>query len=557
MKIKSYQPINSRTDFFYYMFRNILLVGFPLTFISALLLSSIHSSAAELSSADSVSLSIPTACTLSNEINDNHSTSIINGRYVQDIGKTTITTYCNDENGYVVYAAGYSNNELGNTKLISDRSTGLNNFDILTGTATSGDNSAWAMKLSTTNVGNLGGEPGSEEYGYITNNDGDIVQTNQGDDTPTIISPYNEYSAVPSQWTPVISKPSETVASTTGSSFSTTYAAYVSNTQPSGNYNGKVRYLLAHPYTGPTTLYMQDVATWKDSLNTHDTVLALDKRDYKAYWVTKLKDGHIWMTENLAIDLSYVDGAGNTVTRTFTSNDTDLNVIYDESTGSYAEYGGDGYTENNGVISWTPKDTAITSTIRGTSAPNWTNSTIYPYSAKKEDGPSSGHESLGNYYNWTAAIASNDSTSKNSSTISSIANNPKNSICPKGWRLPTISNQASTLPGSTNEFGRLNQLYNDGLTSGTGSGTKLMESPLWFVRSGNVNGTSLDNYWSNGNYWSSTVYNSNYAYRLNFSADSVNPANYDSDRNRGRSVRCVAQQPPVSAFSCNSFTKKD
>ena len=539
-KIKVHKTIESKTDFFYYAFRNILLVGLPLVFVSALALSLSSSSAAELSSADSVSIAIPTACTLVSELNDAHSTSIVNGRYVSDIGKSTITTYCNDENGYVVYAAGYSNNELGNNKLISDRTTSTNNFDISTSTATSGDTSAWAMKLTTTNVGNLGGEAGNEEYGYITNNDGNVVQTNQGTDTPTIISPYSEYSAIPNQWTPVVSKSSNTVASTTGSSFSTTYAAYISITQPSGAYNGQVRYLIAHPYTGPTVLYMQDVAEWKDTLNVGDTALALDKRDYKAYWVTKLKDGHIWMTQNLAIDLSYVDGAGNTVLRTFTSNDTDLNVIYDSNTGEYAEYGGNGYTENNGVISWVPKDTAITSTIRGTSAPDWANSNVYPYSAKKEDGPSSGHESLGNYYNWTAAIASNDSTSRNSSTLSNVANNPKNSICPKGWRLPTISNQANTLPGSTNEFGRLNQLYNDGITSGTGSGTKLMEAPLWFVRSGYVNNTSLYNYGSRGSYWSSTVYNGNNAYYLYFNAGSVDPASY-YNRYYGRSVRCVAK----------------
>lgn len=181
------------------------------------------------------------------------------------------------------------------------------------------------------------------------------------------------------------------------------------------------------------------------------------------------------MTENLAIDLSYVDGAGNTIVRTFTSEDTDLT---DHSlTGAYAD--GYAYDENTGITTWTPKDTAITSTIRGASAPNWANSNVYPNSANKVDDPSTGHESLGSYYNWTTAIASNNSTSKSSSTLNNITNNPQNSICPKGWRLPTISNQASTLPGSTNEFGRLNQLYNDGITSGTGSGTKLMKSPLW------------------------------------------------------------------------------
>ena len=94
---------NNYTEFYYHFFRNTLIVSLPLLIISALILSSLHSFAAELSSADSVNISIPTSCTLINEVNDAHNASIINGRYVSDIGKSTITTYCNDENGYVVY----------------------------------------------------------------------------------------------------------------------------------------------------------------------------------------------------------------------------------------------------------------------------------------------------------------------------------------------------------------------------------------------------------------------------------------------------------------------
>ena len=342
-------------DFFYHAFRNILIIGLPLVIISTIALSSFHSSAAELSSADNLSISIPTACTLVSEVNDAHSTQVLNGTYVPDIGKTTITTYCNDENGYVIYAAGYSNDELGNNKLISSRSTSSTNFDIPSNTNSSGNTSGWAMKLTTTNVGNLGGEPGNERYGYITNNDGNIVQTNQGTDTPTIETAYNNiYGIVPSQWAKVVTKPSNTVASTTGSSFSTTYAVYASTTQPAGTYNGQVRYLLAHPSVSPNIQYMQDVANWKDELGINETALALDRRDYKAYWVTKLEDGHIWMTQNLAIDLSFTDALGNTVMRTFTSEDTDLNVIYDPDTdsNSYQEYGGDGY--NYDIVNYPP-----------------------------------------------------------------------------------------------------------------------------------------------------------------------------------------------------------
>ena len=92
----------------------------PLLIISVLVLSSFHSSAAELSQADNLAISIPTACTLSSLINGEHSKSILNGTYESGIGQTILTTYCNDKNGYVVYASGFSNNELGNNKLISN-----------------------------------------------------------------------------------------------------------------------------------------------------------------------------------------------------------------------------------------------------------------------------------------------------------------------------------------------------------------------------------------------------------------------------------------------------
>ena len=512
--------MSSRVDFFYYAFRNILFISLPILVISAFVLSSFHSSAAELSQADNLAISVPSSCTLSSLINGEHSKSILNGTYESGIGQSIITTYCNDRNGYVVYAIGSSNNELGNNKLVSNINDNLNNYDIVSGTATSGTTSNWAMKLSTSDI------------------DSSIINTNVGDDTPTIEPEYkDQYVIVPTTWTKVLSKPSGTVASTTGSSFTTTYATYVSTTQPAGTYLGQVRYLLAHPATNPKVLYMQDVAEWKDELNTHDTVLAIDKRDHKAYWVTKLLDGHIWMTQNLAIDLNVGENEDKTpIMRTFTSEDTDLNTIYDETTGSYAEYDdGYGYDSTSDIISWTPADSAATTKFTGTGPiANWQNSTIEPYSATKTDGPSTGHESLGNYYNWTATIASNDSSSLAASTYNNVANNPQNSICPKGWRLPTISSQSNALPNSTNEFGRLNYLYEN-----------VLISPLFFTGAGYINDTAQHTR-ANGNgvYSSSTAYNISSVYgagvgNAKFSIDWW--GGVYSGRRGGWSVRCVAR----------------
>ena len=113
--------MSSRIDFFYYTFRNVLLVSVPLLVVSALILgfSIPHSSAAN-SGSDSVTLTLSTSCTLSSSIITPHHASLNGGQYEEGIGNTRINTYCNDNNGYSIYAIGTSNNMDGNTDLVSD-----------------------------------------------------------------------------------------------------------------------------------------------------------------------------------------------------------------------------------------------------------------------------------------------------------------------------------------------------------------------------------------------------------------------------------------------------
>ena len=172
--------MSSRIDFFYYAFRNILLVGLPLTIISCLVLSnlSLHSSATS-SGTDNLTISIYTACTLSSTVNNEHNSVVDVGTYKTNIGKTTIITLCNDGNGYSVYAIGYSNNEESNNKLIN---TSYPQYSIDTGLATSGLTSQWAMKLN-----NIENDPSPTP----------AVITSSYDDT---------YGLVPDAWTKVAGK---------------------------------------------------------------------------------------------------------------------------------------------------------------------------------------------------------------------------------------------------------------------------------------------------------------------------------------------------------------
>ena len=492
---------NTYTEFYYHFFRNILIIALPLFVISALVLSLPHSSA---NGVDTLTLTLSSSCTMSSVVDIEHNGSLTSGTYIQNIGQTTIKTLCNDGNGYSVYAVGYSNNEEGNNKLINSERP---EYSIDTGLNTSGLTSQWAMKLN-----NLPDDPSPTP--------------------PVIESAYDDtYGLVPNNWTKVLSLPSGSTDMSLGSSFTTTYAVYANSRQYTGTYQGQVKYLLTHPYsTDEHIYYMQEVDAWKNTLALEQSVQAIDKRDGKSYWVTKLKDGNIWMTQNLDFDIN-----SNT---TLDSTTTDLNVTYDSSTGQYAEYS-DGYTKDNGIIYYTPASTATTIDFTGTTVSGWQNSNTAPYSANKTDSTETGHNSLGNYYNWTAAIASNDSSSLTQDTLSDISKNPKNSICPKGWRLPTISNQSETVAGSTNEYARLNYLYNNNSTT---TDANLLISPLWFVRSGLINSSMLDKISTSGSQWSSTNLSNGayYFYQDNSSSNSVRPQQ-SNPRYYGRPVRCVAR----------------
>ena len=511
------------TDFYYHFFRNTLLVGIPLVIISAIILSSLHISATGSgSSTDALSFNISSSCTLSSVVDRNHNAELINGIYVDGIGQTTITTLCNDGNGYSIYANGYSNNEEGNNKLVNTENS---SFNIISGTAQSGTTSNWAMSLN-----NLIDDPSLTP--------------------PTIENAYNNtYGIVPNEWTKVASLPSRATDMVKGSSFTTTYAVYTSSSQYAGTYQGQVKYILVHPSSPFKNLTMQSIATWKDTVlpNEGDSTQAIDERDGKQYWVTKLKDGHIWMTQNLDFNID--------PTRTYTHNDTDL-----------------GWDPNSfdSNATWKP-DTAngkYNLPVNGTSVPGWSNQNNYPYSADPGDlyyhasnsastdikytslsacasaGHTEGeckHYHAGNYYNWTAAIASN-----NSSSLTTQYSNAPNSICPAGWRLPIATNADQ----SVYEFGEL--LYEQGITTQrVGAPTEyanngfdnIRKTPLWFVRSGDIS-DSLINSGVHSFYWSNTVDARDKAYYLYFDNTVSWPASSGIGaygKNGGMSVRCLAR----------------
>ena len=357
-------------------------------------------------------------------------------------------------------------------------------------------------------------------------------------------------------------------------------AARASSTQPSGVYTGTINFYtitkptpmnlaesyFAHGKTRYNGYYtMQDMTTEicndTEIIGEGSQTELIDIRDNKVYWVTKLADNHCWMTQNLDLDLSH--------DRPLTSEDTDLN---DGSlSGAYAE--NYTYDPETKIIAWVPKNTtkdyskntgtawAQDNNIAYSLNPgNWYwNGNFYNTAAEECDFLSTScpyfsqnsiesnkHLSVGNYYNWPAAIASDDATSLSSNTYDNVSNNPQNSICPKRWRMPTISSQTEDVIGSTNEFAVINKLYNDGRTN---TFVKMISAPLWFTFAGRTYRGSVTRSAVNGQYWSSTIHAQNTVCTMTLSSfygGTVNPANCSansdpSGKSYGRSVRCLAR----------------
>ena len=285
------------------------------------------------------------------------------------------------------------------------------------------------------------------------------------------------------------------------------------NNLAAGDYENELIFTaVANPDPDPEPVYlsMQDVATWKDTLEEEQQIQVKDVRDNKIYWVAKLKDGNIWMTQNLDYDLSVAENqtltpstSNVTENRTVTPANTDLATFSTDYNSIYYLDGGDTYYANG------------TTKTEG-------------YSSLPED-DTNRHYAQGDYYSWKAATAGVGTTSITNADVNE-------SICPSGWRLPT-SNSAD----ANYSFGNLVKQY--GYTSSSQSGTTdatLLASPLFFARGGNVYSGSLLSRGSSGLYWSSRAYSySSSAYYLFFYSSRVTPSNY-YDRFGGFSVRCVA-----------------
>lgn len=162
---------------------------------------------------------------------------------------------------------------------------------------------------------------------------------------------------------------------------------------------------------------------------------------------------------------------------------------------------------------------------------NWTSS--YSYSAPlvnmgyKNTVPTdatstAGGYKIGGYYNYCAASAGSYCYGNGTSQGTS-SGNATESICPKGWRLPT---------GNTS--GEYQALYSNSNYNTYANYRAALHLPL----SGYFDNGSPGNQGSNGSFWSSTRSSNNNMYRLYLDTSGISPA-LSNGRLYGISVRCV------------------
>ena len=477
-----------------------------MTVLSGILLSSSVVSAEDI--VDEINITVPVSCSLSGTGMSSHTATIENGRHVSDIGTTTLKAFCNDSNGFAIYANGYTGDTLGNNKLIGSSTSS----EIVTGTATtagSPDVSNWAMKLETNS---------SATYALTLDNG------------------FGSYSSVPSSYTKVAHRDSGTDLGTSaeGATLTSTYAAYIAKTQPADSYLGQVIYTLVHPASeeplqpqpakpgkivyhpnnssvvgtmgdqdatngAETTLWASNFkrtgygfagwntsfdysgtnygpnqtitapadvetnglslyAVWIKSAGTLQnwdgcsslaqgaTTALTDERDGNTYAIAKLADGKCWTIENLRLADKDASNSDIELSSTNTHNPSlPITNIYNADPAQATTSNHLSATTDPTATAWC---TSNSSACDDQSMLATNNTTLFTSNTSTSYSTSSNVYSYGNYYNWYSATAGNG---KYGSSYGQGYESPGD-ICPAGWHLPKGGNKSQE---STNEFWQL------------------------------------------------------------------------------------------------------
>lgn len=458
------------------------------------------------------SVTVTSSCMLEATEDEAHVANIVASTYRDEIGKTTLKSTCNDINGYSLYAIGYTNTEWGRNDMLGSN-TGRT---ISTGTATSGDTSAWAMKLTAV----------------------------EGAHKPTVLNGFNVYANVPNEYTKVASYNNTTGDGSEPSKLETTYAVYVTGNQAPDTYIGKVKYTLVHSANSTETpcagtyniVYNANGGTGKMDFQTScadvpigllpNGFLSPEQDKQFAVWNTEPDgSGHSYLAGQSVANLSVI---GETVTLyalwapKFMQDLTPSvckAIANDFGYRLYDRRDGSDYTVRyfKGAC-WMTQNLRLAGTVNSQYSNFSTYENFNPCAEDLTLGNSSqiarchvsNNELDGVYYNFPAASAG-------TVTQSNYSQNATEDICPKGWRLPNITNDAS-VPGSVDSL----------LTADAA-----IFSP---VQAGSYNNGSIG--YGSGYWWQSSYTNSR-RYVIWYSSGNSLSTNGTFMLHSGVSIRCV------------------
>ncbi len=471
----------------------VTLAAVGLTTVSVRLLS-VSRAHADTSVNTQTAITVTSSCEMTAVVDTAHETTVSASTYADDIGQTTITVACNDANGYAVYAVGFTNNEMGRNDLLGQTTGRV----IATGTATSGDTSAWAMKLAAV----------------------------ENSVAPTIETGYSAYHAVPDEYTKVVSYADSTMENPAGSSFKTTYATYVDNMQAPDTYLGKVKYTLVHPADTTNTpcmgtytiIYNRNGGTGSMDSQTAcvDRTIGLLPNGFTPPTPVDENQFAVWNTEADGSGYTYYPGqgvanlasSGGSVTlyaqwapkyiQDMTASKCQVVAnenpftVYDKRDGNdytirYIE-GACWMTQNLRIIGTVNAQYSNFSTYSNVDVceQDLTTGNSYEY-ARCHD---SGNTTNGVWYNYVAVSAKTITGSSNSTIATE-------DICPANWHLPSYD--TVNAPGSVNS-----------LASNSGASVvKFMPIVGGFYRNGSLMGDA-------GFWWSNAATSANGRYYLSY-----------------------------------------
>lgn len=290
---------------------------------------------------------------------------------------------------------------------------------------------------------------------------------NLGTEAPTDATIY---TAVPTDdSTPIQTKDTSTTNSA-NDTYTLSFGAKVDSTIASGAYSNALTVaVVAEPRA---IIYIQDLTLADCQSRASDADFTVtDRRDDNDYTVRYI-NGACWMTQNLRL-------SGG---QTLTSEESNVAGSWEFPNNSLTL--GDIYTEARSIISDnSDPDTAL---------------------------------EYGGYYNYCAASAG---TVCNNTTKQDAVQD----ICPKGWRLPTNSEQSGVASYASAFSPALSGYYANGSLYANGSGSR---------------------------WWSATAYNSNSQYSLYSYRGSLG-TNTDFSKGYGFSVRCVRSNPGTLTINFN------